>query len=309
MTHAPAHAHDDHAHHPPHLGHHWETPQQQFEAGKLGMWLFLATEVLLFGGLFVAYSVWRGNNPDLFRYGSHYLNTTLGAINTGVLILSSLTMAMAVTYAQTNRRNALIICLVLTFLGACGFMGIKYVEYTHKFHDGIYPGQKFYEPPAHPEHAHLWDPDKPIITQAQLLATRQAKAEAMAADRAHTEGDLPPMAEASVVEPAADAPEGFDLDRAFAEGSSRGYSDHPPHPLQDPNRPVNAHMFFNIYFMMTGLHAIHVLIGMIVIAWLTIRAIRGDFSSEYFTPVDLGGLYWHIVDLIWIFLFPLFYLI
>jgi cytochrome c oxidase subunit 3 len=127
MTASDAHIHDR----PDFLGHHFDTPQQQFEAGKLGMWLFLATEVLLFGGLFCGYAVWRGNHPDLFKYGSQSLNTTLGAINTVVLIASSLTMAAAVTMAQRGRRGPLVLLLALTLAGAATFLVIKYFEYSH----------------------------------------------------------------------------------------------------------------------------------------------------------------------------------
>src|SRR5262245_8387077 len=122
-------AHGDGHAHVPHLAHHWDSLEQQFEAGKLGMGLFLATEVLLFGGLFCAYAVWRGNHPEMFKYGSKFLNTTLGATNTAVLILSSLTMAWGVTCAQQNRRKGLIICLALTLAGAATFLVIKYFEY------------------------------------------------------------------------------------------------------------------------------------------------------------------------------------
>jgi cytochrome c oxidase subunit III len=334
MTHeapqdAPLHEQPPHtAHeHPPHLAHHWETPAQQFEAGKLGMWLFLATEVLFFGGLFVAYAVWRGNNPDLFRYGSHYLSTTWGAINTAVLILSSMTMAMAVTYAQTNRRGALVTCLGLTLAGATTFMVIKYIEYSHKYHEGILPGPGFYEGPPNIAKSHYWVEGLPIVTQEQVLARAAAEAgpavgtpgaPAEAVERGvPANGQAQPAApaapspgaEVSAVRPPRESPRGMQPELAPKPRDVRGHVEHPPHPLQDPDRPVNAHMFFNIYFFMTGLHGIHVLAGMIVIAWLMIRSIRGEFSSEYFTPVDLGGLYWHLVDLIWIFLFPLFYLI
>ena len=122
MTAIDTHAHEEHAHphhheHPPHLAHHWDNPKQQFEAGKLGMWLFLATEFLLFGGLFCAYAVYRGNNPEMFEWGSQFLDTKWGAINTVVLILSSLTMALAVSAAQLGRKRALIALLSATFLG------------------------------------------------------------------------------------------------------------------------------------------------------------------------------------------------
>ena len=303
---------DEHGYHPPHLGHHWSDSQQQFEAGKLGMWLFLATEILLFGGLFVGYTVLRGNHPELFEYGSQYLDTTMGAINTAVLILSSLTMALAVTYAQMNKQRALVICLILTFFGACGFMVIKYFEYTHKFHEGIYPGAAFYNGPADRAHSQYWVEGRPIITRERLLELNRELAEAPAAGTgadSRRERERPvAQAELSTIAPAEIGPRGLGEDpRVELQPRTGDYP--PPHPLQDPNRPTNAHLFFNIYFMMTGLHGIHVLIGMIVIGWLTVRAMKGHFNSEYFTPVDLGGLYWHIVDLIWIFLFPLFYLI
>jgi cytochrome c oxidase subunit 3 len=297
----PAHAHGSGHDHPPFLAHHFESPKQQFEAGKLGMWLFLATEVLLFGGLFCGYSVWRGNHPELFKYGSQFLNTTLGAINTAVLITSSLTMAWAVTLAQQNKQRGMLICLVLTLGGAAGFLVIKYFEYTHKFHEGYFPGLKFYDVPPH---SHTFDPAAPLAWQSGTLAPLSASTAPSLADLG-----LPPgvNTDAPTIAPAAIGPEGLAPEALRAIEHS--HDAHQPHPLQDPARPANAHQFFNIYFMMTGLHGVHVLVGGIVILWLIVRGARGHFSSEYFTPVDLGGLYWHVVDLIWIFLFPLFYLI
>ncbi len=294
MTVTETHAHD----HPDFLQHHWDTPTQQFEAGKLGMWLFLATEVLLFGGLFVAYAVWRGNHPDMFRFGSRYLNTTMGAINTAVLIASSLTMAAAVTMAQRNKRGALIILLSLTLAGAITFLVIKYFEYTHKFHEGWYPGVMLYERPAHSE---SWIDDYPTPRLA-------GEGPSPVLPAAFGSG---PAAEPTTVPPPAVAPVGIDA-AALAEmdGTAAPHGKTPLlHPLQDPDRPANAHMFFNIYFMMTGLHGIHVTAGVFMLIWLIWGAARGRYTSAYFTPIDLGGLYWHIVDLIWIFLFPLFYLI
>lgn len=341
--------HDDHGHasgghdHPAHLGHHWSSLTQQFEAGKLGMWLFLATEVLLFGGLFCAYAVWRGNHPDLFKYGSTFLDTTMGATNTVVLILSSLTMAWGVTAAQQNKRGLLILMLILTLVGAATFMVIKYFEYTHKFHEGWYPGIKFYDvPSSHSKtfwnegHAapHGDEPAgaapaahaEPPVESAPPASSARTP---MVPEPGHTSGNgsgltletvaitpveskpLPP-AEGPTFAKAKQGPAGI-ADEPLLTSEPFKFEDRhhlaQVHPLHDQQRPANAHMFFNIYFMMTGLHGIHVLIGMIVISWLLIRAVRGDFSSQYFTPVDLGGLYWHIVDLIWIFLFPLFYLI
>ena len=141
------HDHDDHGHgHDPHLAHHFESMEQQFDSGKLGMWLFLATEVLFFGGLFAAYVVLRARSPEVFAYASQYLDTMMGGINTCVLIASSLTMALAVRYAQEGRKALLVIMLWLTMGGAVGFLVIKYFEYTHKFHENLVWGTSFYDP-------------------------------------------------------------------------------------------------------------------------------------------------------------------
>jgi len=305
---------------PDFLQHHWDTPKQQFEAGKLGMWLFLATEVLLFGGLFVLYAVWRGNHPEMFKFGSQFLDTKLGAINTAVLILSSLTMAAAVTMAQRNKRGALMILLSLTLAGALTFLVIKYFEYSHKFHEGYYPGMKFYEPPG--AGSESWDDDPtPMVHGADAAAAIEEPSPFVAANFAM------PDAEPTTIAPPAVAPTGVApdaLDVLEGDAVEEHHADHPVHALQDPNRPDNAHMFFNIYFLMTGLHGIHVSVGVIMLVWLLVGAssipdrwpritrfffLKRSFGADWFTPVDLGGLYWHIVDLIWIFLFPLFYLI
>jgi cytochrome c oxidase subunit 3 len=334
---AGGHAHDEaHAHdHPEHLAHHWDSLEQQFEAGKLGMWLFLATEVVLFGGLFCAYSVWRGNHPELFKYGSTFLETKWGAINTCVLILSSLTMAWGVTAAQQNKQGLLKLMLFLTLCGAAAFMAIKYIEYSHKFHEGWFPGLKFYSPPG--EHSHTFVRADGHGQGGHGAADGHAEAaspstpsggagsggsavgggfelQTIAVKQQPPPGSTPlPPVEAPTFGPAAQGPQGLNP-KAELVATPFSFEDRHAthaqvHPLQDPHRPANAHMFFNIYFMMTGLHGIHVLIGMIVLTWLLIRTFRGHFNDQYFTPIDLGGLYWHIVDLIWIFLFPLFYLI
>jgi cytochrome c oxidase subunit 3 len=238
--HAEAHGHD------PFLAHHYQSHRQQFEAGKLGMWLFLLTEILLFGGLFCAYAVYRANHPEIFIYAHEFLDKQLGAINTAVLILSSFTMAWGVRCAQLNQRKLLMVMLSLTLLCACGFLGIKYVEYKHKWEDGLLWASK-YNPVEHSEPAD------------------------------HT---IEPPGEPEV-EPTLEHKEG----------------------------PRYAGVFFSIYFMMTGLHGLHVLAGMGAITWVLIRAAKGHFNSHYFGPVDYVGLYWHLVDLIWIYLFPLLYLI
>lgn len=205
-----------------HLQHHFSDLEQQKDSAKLGMWLFLVTEILLFGGLFVAYAIFRAWHPDMFYNAHKMLDVSMGAINTVVLITSSFTMALAIRSIQMNRSRQSMWLLIITLMLAGVFLVIKYFEYSHKFHLGQLPGQ-FYT----------------------------------------FEG---------------------------VEGN-------------------NPHIFFSIYFMMTGLHGFHVICGIGVIAWLARRTARGDFSSEYYTPVELTGLYWHLVDLIWIFLFPLFYLI
>src|SRR5688572_5217929 len=138
-----AHGDDPHGHgngHDPHLAHHFDTPEQQFDSGKLGMWTFLATEILMFGGLFCAYAVYRYNHPDVFRYGEHHVDTRWGALNTIILLTSSLTMAMGVRYAQLGRKNLLVAMLALTLLGGLGFMVVKTIEYKNKWDHGYFPG-------------------------------------------------------------------------------------------------------------------------------------------------------------------------
>ena len=220
-------------HHDPHLAHHFETPAQQFEACKLGMWIFLATEILFFSGLFCAYAVYRSNHPEIFAFADHFLDRNLGALNTVVLLFSSLTMAWAVRCAQVRQPGLLKIMLIITLLCAFIFLGIKGVEYHHKWHDGLLWGEH-YNPSVH------------------------------ALEEVHELGVVSPR---------------------------------------------NVQIFFGIYFCMTGLHAIHIIIGIGAIGWLLKRAYAGEFADGYATPVDLVGLYWHLVDLIWIYLFPLLYLI
>jgi cytochrome c oxidase subunit 3 len=226
--------HDPHAHAGHHgpawLAHHFETPVQQYDTAKLGMWVFLAQELLFFSGLFVAYGVYRSWYPEMFKAAAHQLNKEMGATNTIVLLFSSLTAALAVRSAQVGNRK-LTGRLILTTIGcACMFLVIKFFEYKHKFEAGLLPG-RFYHP-------HL----------------------------EHLAANSPPI-------------------------------------------PDNGGTFFSIYFMMTGVHGVHVLVGIGVLIWIWIRNNRGDFSKEFWTPVDIVALYWHLVDLVWIYLFPLLYLI
>lgn len=228
------HGHDDHAHgHDPHLAHHFDSTEQQFEADKLGMWIFLGTEILFFSGLFCAYAVYRANHPEIFEFAHHFLDRNLGALNTVVLLFSSLTMAWAVRCAQLRQTRGLKVCLAITLICAVAFLGVKAVEYHHKWEDGLLWGQN-YQPSEH------------------------------------------------------------------ALEKLGGH---------DVHQPKNVQIFFGIYFCMTGLHALHIVIGIGLIGWLLVRAYRGEFADGYYTPVDLIALYWHIVDLVWIYLFPLLYLI
>jgi cytochrome c oxidase subunit 3 len=489
----------------PFLAHHFDTPKHQFESGKLGIWLFLVTEVLFFAGLFCAYAIYRATHPEIFYWAHFYLDTQLGAINTGVLIVSSLTAAWAVRNAQLGQQKALVINIAITILCAFTFMGIKYVEYSHKFHDGLLWGgrpsldgtpPKFKFDPhvpvweteafkkKHPEAAaaaHRLSTGKheaaagaakpaagvtgpavaapvadaaavsaaasataaavtpgpadaapalataatpatdasaaPLASAAASAATAgagldvatatppspavsaiasddtkpregtaaaespaidkalgraaqakkaadktksasQKKAELVAANTpegasapatvsseaaAALEAQAPPASigagaeatpspsaaatgrgapgDAAPATPAAAAPT-TGAAKQEAGGSLADLTEKEALPLiragvlgkaasdaNQPSAPKNAHVFFGIYFFMTGLHGIHVLAGIIVWVWILVRALRGQFGKDFFGPVDFAALYWHLVDLVWIYLFPLLYLI
>jgi cytochrome c oxidase subunit III len=281
----------------PHLAHHFATPKQQYDSAKSGMWLFLSTEVLLFSGLFCAYAVYRSNHPDVFIYAHQYLDKTLGGINTLVLILSSLTAAWAVRAAQLGQRRLLIGLLAATLFCACCFLGIKGIEYEHKWKHGLLWGKRY-----HPETSEV-----ATASGSQASASTRSSAEAAAAAAAAAPGRAPsrpgapgdPLQIRSNISPAARGPAGL-------AGPATAASE-PVVPSGD--RPKNVQVFFSIYFLMTGLHALHVIGGMAAFTVLLVRASRGHFSPDYYTPVDLTALYWHVVDLVWIYLFPLLYLV
>ncbi len=265
---------DDHGHgHDPFLAHHFESHQHQFDSCKLGMWLFLITEVLFFSGLFCAYAVYRANHPEIFRVGHEFLDKQMGAINTIVLLFSSLTMAWGVRAAQLGQRKLLIWMLSATLACAGLFLVIKYFEYSSKISHGVLWASRF-------------DAEK----AAHYLAEHHAATHA-AADHAEHVADNHDHAEHSAGD--------------HAPSPAASSADH----AHDPELPKNLGVFFSIYFCLTGLHGIHILAGMAAIGWILWRAIRGDFGPHYFGPVDFVGLYWHLVDLIWIYLFPLLYLI
>ena len=218
------------------LAHHFADADQQREAATLGMWVFLVTEILFFGGMFATYALYRHLYYDAFSVGSHHLSWKIGFFNTLVLIASSLTMAMAVYSAATERRGRIVVFLILTILLGSVFLGVKYFEYREKI--------------------------------APCLG-----------DGPHT-GCLVPGAR-------------FDGEALHLEGEAAR----------------EAQIYFSLYFGMTGLHATHMIVGMPILAIIAGMAHRGRFTREWHTPVELTGLYWHFVDIVWIFLFPLLYLI
>jgi cytochrome c oxidase subunit 3 len=226
------------------LQHHFENMEQQREAGTIGMWVFLVTEIMFFGGMFLAYTIYRWLFPASFASASNHLDITLGTVNTAVLIVSSFTMALAVYNTQIGKQRNQVICLVLTLLLGLTFLGIKGVEYHDKYEDSLVPG-------------HLI-PSRPFGPAVQE--------------------------------------EGQPAD---------------PHKLHLlPGATVRqVEMFYWIYFAMTGMHALHMIIGAGLLIVLIYLSLKGRFDPEYHSPVEIVGLYWHFVDIIWIFLFPLLYLL
>ncbi len=462
QPHAPAgeHGHDAHGHHGSvYIQHHYDDAQHQFDSGKLGIWLFLAQEVLFFSALFVAYVLYRHHHPEIYSYAHKYLQVKYGAINTAVLIFSSLTAAWAVRAAQLRQQKLLIACLATTIACACAFLVIKYIEYNHKVHEHILFG-RYFDPcvssgerplltknnqcPGHestvvwnagtaradsgcfPDYAIDQDPHRDGVQAS--CAVSEVKVATDATGKVTNESPIKQITEQcpewSITHPAgmeegegeghgkhpcwrpgfqpavckqgysftwrdgdvmksaglfnvegdckkerakkadelkkANAPEPSQCIKSGSVGIIVEYGGHeilphdvrvkadckgppPPPPVQEdvfaekeqhlvlgqksatgvPHLtthekheieaagppPEHTNMFFTIYFAMTGLHGIHVLVGVFVFIWLLIRAVKGHFTPDYFGPVDFAALYWHIVDLIWIFLFPLLYLI
>jgi cytochrome c oxidase subunit 3 len=199
----------------------FDTEAQQKDASTLGMWIFLITEIMFFGGMFLAYTVYRSAYPDVFAITSSSLNAPIGALNTAILLCSSYTMVLAVRAAQLGKRNAIILFLILTLILGLAFLGVKAYEWNEKFQEHHVPGPSF-----------------------------------------HMEGT----------------------------------------PMQG-----QAQLFFSLYFAMTGLHALHMVVGVGLLSVMIFMTYKGKFSAKYMTPIDISGLYWHFVDIIWIFLFPLLF--
>ncbi len=222
----------DHAaaagHHNTLVAHQFDDAEQQKEASTLGMWAFLITEVLFFGGLILAYTLFRNAYGMAWTAGSHELNVGLGGFNTAILIISSFTMAMAVHYGQLGQKNKIVLFLILTLLFGGAFLGVKVIEYGEKIEHHLVPG-----------------------------AT-------------------------------------FEYHGEFA----------------DEVNPRNVELYFFMYFAMTGVHAVHMIVGgILLVVWLIPAARRGAYSADYYAPIENFGLYWHFVDIVWIFLYPLLYLI
>jgi len=204
------------------LAHQFEDLEQQHDAATLGMWIFLVTEVMFFGGLLAGYTMYRSVYPSAFAAGSRLCEVALGASNTLILITSSFTMALAVSMAQRGRRRLVLVFLTMTMALGAVFLGVKFLEYFHKYQEHLIPGMYF------------------VYTGASA------------------------------------------------------------HQVQ---------LFICFYFGLTGLHALHMIIGLGVLAVMTGLAWRGRFSAVHYAPIEVAGLYWHFVDIVWIFLFPLLYLV
>jgi cytochrome c oxidase subunit 3 len=305
VTENTTHGHSGHGHHDPHLAHHFDTPEQQFTSAKLGMWVFLGTEILMFGGLFCAYSIYRHNHPLVFSFAAEsYLSTFWGTVNTIILITSSLTMAWGVRAAQLNQRKLLIACLIMTLMGAAGFLVVKSIEYSAKWHEDVWVGA-WNKYNADNDASYATPPPEQPTTQPMVALPKIPPPNASA--DANVEKDL------SQIRPNFDypIPQTIQPKPPKAESvrsNSEEAIDKRYRALSDSDQ-WHVNTFFSCYFLMTGLHGIHVVVGMGLITWILMRSLKKEFSSEYFTPVDLVGLYWHLVDLIWIFLFPLLYLI
>lgn len=379
----------------PYTPHHFHSAKQHLESGKMGVWLFLVTEILFFAGLFCAYTVYRALHPEVFYWAHFYLDTFWGALNTGVLIFSSFTAAFAVRNAQLGQKKWLRINIITTIACACCFMVVKYVEYSHKFHDGLLPARHF-DPQHEVWESHHFKEKHPASAEAaeRIAAGLEARKNKQAAVRDEIVGErnalllVPvqdtgaapapaPQAEAAPkAAGAAPAPTGAApklavatdaaaaVDSGLAEAAQAPAGDAAPegdaaagavpdaavlapapkkeelsdeawlqrqinalsyeerHPLEMAGvirapadgplefaRPAKAGVFFSIYFFMTGLHGLHVLIGIGLWVWMLFIANKRQMGQKYFGPIEFTALYWHLVDLIWIYLFPMLYLI
>ncbi|MEO5857355.1 MAG: cytochrome c oxidase subunit 3 [Pyrinomonadaceae bacterium] len=301
--------HEEFHYHAPGLQHQFEDMKQQEESVSIGMWAFLVQEIMFFGGLFTAYLVFRSRFPLAFAEASNHLNAFWGGLNTLVLIVSSLTMALAVFYAQRGNRNMQVIMIVLTMIFGATFLGVKAIEYTDKYNTGLIPVTGWNKKVKEADVQHAGEPAR--REGAFVLPLIETKAEASSANEEHSAPYVNPKGEFQwnagrhVFDYAIEKEKSG---KPYLTAAERvGYfsnGEFDPNKYRDKIR-----IFYFIYFVMTGLHALHMVVGLGLMAWLLWAAFRGSFSGEYFAPVEMSGLYWHFVDIVWIFLFPLLYLL
>ncbi len=403
----------------PYTPHHFHSAKQHLESGKMGVWLFLVTEILFFAGLFCAYTVYRALHPDVFYWAHFFLDTKMGALNTMVLIFSSFTAAWAVRNAQLGQKKLLQTNIIITIACAGIFMVVKYFEYSHKFHIGIFPAGHFdpqhqvWEEPSfkkkHPEAAEAAErimagiaarksaqaatfdeivgernalalvpvqddgstkaaapaaeapkaapaavpqaapaaeksaatksvpaqAEAELDTKSQMAMPTDAADSAEAAEEGAADNEPAPTAEGDMEGGEADLAEAIDEENAPSAPKKEELSDEAwllkqinalsyeeRHPLETAGvirapadgplefaRPAKAGVFFSIYFFMTGLHGLHVLIGIGLWIWMLFIVKKREMGQKYYGPIEFTALYWHLVDLIWIYLFPMLYLI
>lgn len=274
--------------------------KQQEESVSIGMWMFLVQEIMFFGGLFTAYMVFRWRYPMAFAAGSNHLDAFWGGLNTLVLIVSSLTMALTVYYAQRSNRNMQVAMIVLTMFFGTVFLGVKVIEYTDKYNHGLVPisglNKKVKEGEAG---THVGSSTK-LILPFETVASAASTSGSEEKPYINPRGEFQWNYGTELVIQA--EKEGYLTESEKIGYFSNGVLD--PHKFQERVR-----MFYFIYFVMTGLHALHMIVGLGLMSWLLWKAWIGTFSAQYFAPVEMSGLYWHFVDIVWIFLFPLLYLL
>ena len=356
--------HDDHGHHEhpdgPFIAHHFESAEQQFDSGKLGMWLFLVQEILFFSGLFVAYIIYRNHNPEIFEAAHVHLDKWLGGLNTIVLLLSSLTMAWAVRCSQLENHRGAIINIVITMVCANIFLGVKAIEYTHKWEMGLFwatyysygqpqgdhppyllylsipfivctLGAAFFATIARIKESDFWFKFFLCVTISFLgyfvglgiaWAMPTGGHDDHGSHAAHASAEPGHNHDESDHDETGHDKTGHDETGHDGENShsdeehevgdvaakatdGEGDDKHADEPEEEPYLGG----FFSIYYVMTGLHAVHIIAGIAALTWLLYRVLALHFRKNYFGPVENVGLYWHLVDLIWIYLFPMMYLI
>lgn len=300
------HAHT-HEHHEPGLQHQFEDMKQQEESVSIGMWMFLVQEIMFFGGLFTAYMVFRWRFPMAFAAGSNHLDAFWGGLNTIVLIVSSLTMALTVYYAQKGERMMQVIMIVLTMVFGATFLGVKVIEYTDKYNSGLIPVTGLNKKVKEADHSQHAKTSTKFVLPFETTASA-----AETADGHEKKPYVNPRGEFQwnygtdlvtyALNKEKETGKNYLTDDERVGYFSNGQID--PHKFQEKVR-----LFYFIYFVMTGLHGLHMIVGLGLMAWLLWKAWLGTYSAAYFSPVEMSGLYWHFVDIVWIFLFPLLYLL